>query len=256
MPDIRFGEIDFSSDGAYVWGAGQYSAPARSVEFIEVPGRNGDLLIDNGNYTNTTVIFDVVITKDVAENTDRLKYLLYSQKGYQKLYDSDLKGFYRMASFNSGFEILSTEGGVVRIEFDCKPFKHDIAGDEVITLEYEEGVVSTGFYLENPYFEDALPEITVYADFDNERDGGQIQISGENNQDECTLVNISGAKSSWTNGTIDAEKQYFYRHSADLTENLNKYISTANIRLHAGVNNIRFTGAIKKLEIRPRWVTL
>lgn len=253
MPDIRFGEIDFSSDGAYVWGEGQYSAPARSVDFIEVPGRNGDLLIDNGNYTNTTAVFDVIITKDVEENTNRLKYLLYSQKGYQKLYDSDLKGFYRMASFNSGFEILSTEGGTVRIEFDCKPFRYDISGDEAITLEYEEGVVSSGFYLENPYFEDALPEITVYADMLSES-GAQILI--DNADGTSTTIDISGSKSNWTHGIIDSEKQYFYRVSADRTENLNKYISTADVRLKSGENRISFTEGIEKLEIVPRWVTL
>ena len=52
LPNIKFGNIDFSGDGAYIWGAGEYSAPTRSVDFIEVPGRNGDLVVDNGNYNN------------------------------------------------------------------------------------------------------------------------------------------------------------------------------------------------------------
>ena len=257
MPDIRFGEIDFSGDGAFVWGAGQYSAPARSVDFIEVPGRNGDLLIDNGNYTNTTAIFDVVITKDVEENTDRLKYLLYSQKGYQKLYDSDLKGFYRMASFNDGFEILSSEGGVVRIEFDCKPFKYDIVGDDVITIEYED-LNSDYFVLENPHFEESHPEITVYAS--HEKDSGTIQIEGGEAQIDGTVpkkyINISGHPTLWTHGTIDTDKQYFYRYSADKIDNLNRYISTADVTLKAGENRIKFDNGFEKIEIKPRWVTL
>lgn len=247
MPDIRFGDIDFSSDGAYVWGAGQYSAPARSVDFIEVPGRNGDLLIDNGNYTNTTAIFDVIITKDVEENTNRLKYLLYSQKGYQKLYDSDLKGFYRMASFNSGFEILSTEGGTVRIEFDCKPFKYDIVGEEPIVFEYAEGQ-SGRFYLENPYFEESKPAIRVYAEIGSNEESF-ININGK-------TIKFFEQSDRWFGALIDTDMQFVYREMADRKENLNRYVSDVDVSLKPGENYISFGGAITKIEVYPRWVTL
>ena len=244
MPDIRFGEIDFSGDGAFVWGAGQYSAPARSVDFIEVPGRNGDLLIDNGNYTNTTAIFDVVITKDVAENTDRLKYLLYSQKGYQKLYDSDLKGFYRMASFNDGFEILSNEGGVVRIEFDCKPFKYDIVGEEIITVGGNLG----RFYLDNPYFEDARPLFKVYTDVVIENEYCYIDVNGKT---------ISFPRSGMNGLIIDTNLQYAYRDLGNSgIQNCNSVVNTTDVSLRGGQNELSFHGAIKSVEIVPRWVTI
>ena len=237
MPDIRFGDIDFSSDGAYVWGAGQYSAPARSVDFIEVPGRNGDLLIDNGNYTNTTAIFDVIITKDVEENTNRLKYLLYSQKGYQKLYDSDLKGFYRVASFNSGFEILSTDGGTVRIEFDCKPFKYDIVGEEVVTAEGNSG----NFYLDKPLFK-------VYTDVTSESDYCYISVNGKV---------ISFPVSGMNGLIIDTSLQYAYRDLGNNgLQNCNNVVNTTDVSLHHGQNELSFYGGIKSVEIVPRWVTL
>lgn len=252
MPNIRFGDIDFSRDGAYVWGAGQYSAPARSVDFIEVPGRNGDLLIDNGNYTNTKAIFDVVITKDVKENTDRLKYLLYSQKGYQKLYDSDLKGFYRMASFNDGFEILSTEGGVVRIEFDCKPFKYDIAGEDAVVVE---GLAtSSGLsYFYNPYFEDARPLIKVHTVDGVDTDYCYIEIiSGLNDRQR-----IEFPKSGMGELIIDTELQYAYRDlGPNGLQNCNSVVNTADIRLPCGQSTISVSGAIKSVEIVPRWRTI
>lgn len=241
MPDIRFGEIDFSGDGAFVWGAGQYSAPARSVDFIEVPGRNGDLLIDNGSYTNTKAIFDVVITKDVQENTDRLKYLLYSQKGYQRLYDSDLKGFYRMASFNSGFDIMSTEGGVVRVEFDCKPFKYDVLGEEVVIIPTE-GVVNKIY---NPYFESSSPLIKIYGN-----GNGFFYVNGE----AMTIYDLDEYL------IVDCDLRYAYKVDADGNMvNKNHDIKTTDIQLKPGENEVVFRssgGGITSVEIFPRWVTL
>lgn len=230
MPKIKFGNIDFSGDGAYIWGAGEYSAPTRSVDFIEVPGRNGDLLIDNGNYTNTKAYFDVVIKREIEKNTDRLKHLLYSQKGYQRLYDSDLKGFYRMASFNSGFEIMSNDGGVIRIEFDCKPFKYDILGENAVVFNSEGDLF-------NKYFEPSRPVITVYG-----VGQGNVYIGNQN----IAISNIDEYV------TIDAEMQDAFKGM----ENKNNTINTADIVLVPGNNGISFSGGVTRVEIKPRWVTI
>lgn len=230
MPNIRFGNIDFSGDGAYIWGAGEYSAPTRSVDFIEVTGRNGDLLIDNGNYTNTKAYFDVVITRDVEKNTDRLKYLLYSQKGYQRLYDSDLKGFYRMASFNSGFDIMSNDGGVVRVGFDCKPLKYDILGENAV-------VFTEGGKVYNKYFEPSRPIITVYGS-----GSGYVLIGNK-------YISISEIDEYVT---IDAEMQDAFKE----TQNKNNTINTADILLDVGENRVAFGGGVTKVEVVPRWVTI
>lgn len=241
MPNIRFGDIDFSGDGAYIWGAGEYSAPSRSVDFIEVPGRNGDLVIDNGNYNNIKARFSVVITRDVEKNTDRLKYLLYSQKGYQKLYDSDMKGFYRMACFSDGFDISSTEAGVVHIEFDCKPLKYDIVGEETVVLSG-----STDYKLYNPYFEIARPLVTIYTDTSGAYEYTYIWINDKTVRIEKFDGHI----------TIDTELQDAYEDNKLGIINRNKNVSTADFYLKAGNNEITCTSNIIKLEIKPRWVTI
>jgi phage-related protein len=241
LPKIKFGNIDFSGDGAYIWGAGQYSAPTRSVDFIEVPGRNGDLLIDNGNYTNTKAYFNVIITRDVKNNTDRLKYLLYSQKGYQKLYDSDMKGFYRMACFSDGFDISSTDAGVVQIEFDCKPLKYDIVGEETVVLS---GALSYELY--NPYFENSRPLITVYADTSGSYPGADIWINNKN-------VHIKEVDEKIT---IDAELQDAYEEHVLGFINQNENVSTADFYFSPGKNKITCSSNVSRIEIKPRWVTI
>lgn len=230
MPNIRFGDIDFSGDGAYIWGEGQYSAPPRSVDMIEVPGRSGDLLVDNGSYNNITGNYSVVITENVPENTDRLKYLLYSQNGYQRLYDSDLKGFYRIASFNGGFEIAQNDADVVKIKFDCKPFRYDILGENEVFIDSE-------YNLYNKYFEPCRPVITVYGD-----GSGNVYIGNQN-------ISISNLTSYVT---IDTEMQDAFKG----TENKNSTINTADIVLNPGDNIVSFSGGVTSVTIKPRWVTI
>lgn len=247
MPEIRFGEIDFSGDGAYVWGEGQYSAPTRSVDFIEVPGRNGDLLIDNGNYTNTKAVYRVIITKNVMENVDRLKYLLYSQKGYRKLYDSDLKGFYRMACFCGGFDLSSVQGGVVYIEFDCKPYKYDINGEIPLVFDaYEnQGRIS----LFNPYFETAHPLIKLYGD------GSSGTISWGNKRE----IQITDRGEGHIVIDTDALDAYSFEIKGDESSkkvNRNKDVSELELYLPAGYTEVEVDSGWHTIEIVPRWVTI
>lgn len=245
MPDIRFGNIDFSGDGAYVWGEGQYSAPTRSVDFIEVPGRNGDLLIDNGNYTNTKAVYRVIITKNVMENVDRLKYLLYSQKGYQKLYDSDLKGFYRMACFCGGFDLSSVQGGVVYIEFDCKPYKYDINGEIPLVFDVEEYNGRISVY--NPYFETAHPLIKLYGTSGSIYWGGrgETQISDRGEGHIIIDTDALDAYSFEEQGNESSQKV-----------NRNKDTSDLDLYLPAGYTYIDVISGWHTIEIIPRWVTI
>lgn len=230
LPKIKFGNIDFSGDGAYIWGAGEYSAPSRSVDMISVPGRNGDLLVDNGNYNNTTASFGIIITKDIQHNTDKLKYLLYSQKGYQRLYDSDLNGFYRMAAFNNGFDLTEIDAGVIHIEFDCKPFKYDILGEKAVVFNGEGS-------LYNKYFEPSRPIITAFGSGQ-----GNVYIGNQ-------TISISDIDEYVT---IDAEMQDAFKGA----ENKNNTINTADIVLVPGNNGISFSGGVTGVEIKPRWVTI
>lgn len=230
MPNIKFGSVDFSGDGAYIWGAGEFSAPSRSIEVVNVPGRNGDVIFDNGNYNNTTATYSVIVTRDIERNTNRLKYLLYSQKGYQKLYDSDRKGFYREAYFADGFEIASTKSGVVTVVFNCKPFWRDINGDTAI--EFVKDSV-----LFNQYFENSRPKIEVFGN-----GSGNVFINHQN-------VYISNIDTSLT---IDCETQDAYKDG----ENKNSTINTADIELLPDKNNISFSGGITSVKITPRWVTI
>ena len=44
-----------------------FNMPERDVDTYEVPGRNGDLIVDNGRFQNIDIAYDVVIEKDFPE---------------------------------------------------------------------------------------------------------------------------------------------------------------------------------------------
>ena len=52
MNAFQFNGRSSSEFGVYISGGGTYNAPERDVEFMAMPGRSGDLLIDNGRFKN------------------------------------------------------------------------------------------------------------------------------------------------------------------------------------------------------------
>lgn len=51
--------IDPAAEHFVISGYGTYGAPERDVEAVAVPGRNGDLIFDNGRFTNAEVYYDI-----------------------------------------------------------------------------------------------------------------------------------------------------------------------------------------------------
>lgn len=65
-----------------------WKLPKRRLEFVQVPGRTGDLIIDDGSRENFTVIFQChveVDSKDKASLLDELDEWLNGPTGYKEL---------------------------------------------------------------------------------------------------------------------------------------------------------------------------
>ena len=78
---LTFDGVSTKDFGVYISGGGTYNAPARSREVISVPGRNGDLIIDNGRYENTEVVYHAFIYRNFGVNVEGLRNLLLSKTG-------------------------------------------------------------------------------------------------------------------------------------------------------------------------------
>lgn len=126
-----FLEFDGVNIGAacemFILGKGTYGAPSRDVDQIHVPGRNGDILVDNGCWNNVTVKYpDCNILSNFGENVEKLRWYLFSNPGYHTLIDQYHPDEVRYAEFRGPFNPEAHTGtgndsGSFDLEFNCKP---------------------------------------------------------------------------------------------------------------------------------------
>lgn len=125
-------DIVCSSDTAY-------NAPARDVKAIQVPGRNGELHIDNGRWQNVDLTYnDCVIESDFGDKFDDFRAYCTRQRGYQRLEDTFHPDEYRLADMTQGIKVkkLGTRynSGRFDLTFNCKPQRFLKSGEEPITI--------------------------------------------------------------------------------------------------------------------------
>ena len=159
---IIFSGVDSSDYGIYISGEGVYNAPERVVEFIEVPGRNGAIAMDQGRYENISVTYPAMyLGKDQEEFREKLsdfRNAILSQKGYQRLEDSYHPDEYRMGVYASGLEVTKVfrkmRGGEFELTFNCKPQRWLSVGALPIPVD-------SGDVLQNPTVFDSSPLLEV-----------------------------------------------------------------------------------------------
>lgn len=228
---LIYGDVDTRAFGVGIFGDQLAKAPERDQEFVKVPGRDGDLILDNGRYNNITVSYKAYIIDNYNENIKGLRNALMSRKGYQRLQDTVNLEEYRLAKAIP-FEI--DEHGVLRaaeftMQFICKPQRFLVAGD--IPIE-----VTGSATILNQYEESAKPLIRAYGTGSFSIGGVSVQITSANGYTD-----------------IDCELQEAFKDT--LATNRNSYIVLPQGKfpvLAPGDNAVTISG-LTKIEITPRW---
>lgn len=125
---LVFNGVDLGKEcDMFVLGKGVFVAPSRDVTQIHVPGRNGDILIDNGGWNNVDVTYSsCCILSNFRENVAKLKEYLLANPGYHELTDPYNPDEVRYAEFRGPFtpEAFTSKGnnaGMFDLTFNCKP---------------------------------------------------------------------------------------------------------------------------------------
>lgn len=138
LTELVYNGVDLIAEyGLVASGAGTRLSPERDIEEIEVPGRNGNLIIDKKRFRNVTIVYTCALPEEFRSRFDELKNFLLSARGYAKLQDSEDSDHYRMAAVSGVLEptIKGEDGASLVISFNCKPqrFLRDSAEEPLET---------------------------------------------------------------------------------------------------------------------------
>lgn len=181
---FTFNGINSKDYGVYITGEAVYNAPERDVEVIDIAGRNGAYIRDNGRFNNILVTYTAGMfgdaQTDFAEGISDLRNALCAAIGYQRLEDEYNTGEYREAVYKSGLEVspeLMGRAGTFNITFECKPQRFLTSGETA-------QAVADGGTLTNPTLFPAKPLLEVEG-------YGIIEI-------EDQVIKIISAPIGWT----------------------------------------------------------
>lgn len=211
-----------------------FNAPKRSVTKYTIPGRNGDLIKDNGCFENISVPYTIVCKSGFENLADSISAWLKSPTSYCRLEDSHHPEYYRMGLVTDA--ITYTTGALnhsakATVTFDCKPQKWLTEGERVKKF------TSAGTIF-NPTKFASKPLIKVYG----------------NGQSTLKIGDYSMSLNLQAYVTIDSELMDCTRGNM----NMNSYVVLASgfPELKSGINLITFAGGITSIEITGRWWTI
>lgn len=204
-----------------------WNKPLRKVTKVTVPGRNGDLLIDEGAFNNVPVPYKLIIPENFRQNYLNLSAWLSSFGGYERLEFSGDPNVYRIARVQSDFSPMASafiRMGTVVVSFDCKPQRWLKTGENWVP-------VTSGIF--NPTHQKAKPVIRIFGT-------GTIMIGSK-----TITVNTAGTEYiDFDCETLDASEGAYNRNS-------NIEIDFQDLSLNPGNNGITLNGVTA--QIKPRW---
>ena len=214
------------------------SSPSRALDIHEVLGRNGELIIDNGNYNNFHLQIECFLDGrpqrndkelSLAELADELKSWLQTSFEYSPI-QIEGQDFYYEGYCDNSLDIkeLFTNFGEVLITFNCKPYRKKDSDKITIT---QSGTTITNEYM------DSEPYVKVYGT-------GDITLTIGNQT--IKLVNVENY--------IELDSELMNCFKDNVNQN-NRMIGDFPL-LRKGDNSVTWSGKVTKIEIEPRWVRL
>ena len=144
-----FNGVDSREYGLYISGTGRLTVPEKAYEFAEIPGQNGEHILNrNARVRNEGITYPAFISPfnesgvrlPFGVMASRMRSWLLSVKGYAELYDSYDPDHYRRAAFTgpTEFELTPTlEAGSFELSFNCKPQRY-LRESETIAVGFEQ----------------------------------------------------------------------------------------------------------------------
>ena len=129
---FEFDGMKSSDYGVFLSGAQTMGAAGRDVDEIVVPGRDGNLTIDNGRFNAISHVYPAFIAETAKANLMDLRNALLSRRGHKRLSDTVHPDEFYRAYYEHGLEPEVTANlrhSEFEIEFTRDPRRFLVAGD-------------------------------------------------------------------------------------------------------------------------------
>ena len=234
MGVIKFGGVSSETIELIVETRPDYEMPLKKYERVHVPGRNGDIIIDTGEYDNVDRVYNVACYKEGVSppylSRELSKWL--SKPGYQRLEDSYQPDVYMMAVYEQENTVtnIHNQAGRASISFNRMPQRFLKIGEDPIEMTV------SGEDIVNPSPQLAVPIIKIYGT------NGLVKIG----EYSIGITNVVG------HVTIDSVTASAYTYNVSMTGSIT--LSDGYPRLPGDARiPIEWRGDITKVEIIPNW---
>lgn len=237
LPFLMFKERSSLEFALLINSKGSYKGASRDITYTSVPGRNGDLITDNGRYKNINVPYELTLLnnteREFVELTHQIKAWLLAERGYFPLWDSYDKKYFRLGSYSDEVDIEQElrDLGTLSLTFNCKPFKYSFEGQKPVIFTAAGTLYNAEFYPSSPYI-----KITG---------SGTVTLSINNNSFKFTDIDEY----------IEVDSEIMNAYKGTQAQN-HKMTGATFPELLPGNNIISWVGNVEKLEIVPRWCCL
>lgn len=206
-----------------------WSKPAKKITKVAVPGRNGDLLIDEDAYENVPVPYKCIMPRRFKNRYLALMSMLVAVSGYKRLEFSGDPDVYRMARLETDVQpniSAFLRFGSFTLAFDCKPQRWLKSGEIWVPFAASGSIF-------NPTSQKAKPIIRICGT-------GSVMIGSK-----TITVNTAGT------AYIDFDCETLNAYEGAYNRNGNISIDFQEMSLFPGNNGISLNGVT--VAILPRW---
>lgn len=200
---------------------------------IEVPGRDGDLILPNNRYKSFSQAVPVIFLggyKDTMSKIEQVRRWLLSDTGFHDFKLSSDSGYTYRAAYLGNFEVKkATDELSADLSFEMMPYKYLNGGLKSQTI-------SSGTTLTNSGSIPALPLFKITG-------SGDITVTLGNQ-----MVSLKGVD---TGIILDCDSQLCTSLDGTRTQFDKLYSNFPN--LPVGNTKISWSGTVSDFEITPRW---
>ena len=245
MGNLIFNSISAEDLGLVIQAPPAYTFPSKDLSTTHVPGRNGDLILDNYCYNNVDRTYSIASVfrpgTGFIANSEKIIKWLTTPTGYCRLEDTYDPLVYRMASYSASGSLSNyyDQATSLSITFNCKPQRYLKSGEKQVDYSGSE------ITIDNPTTETALPLITVSGI--PQATDSDLLLMTVSNVDSGTVyssITISKLPDGEAAITLDSEEQLaYYENQNGEKKDRNAYLN------FNGTDFPKFAAGMSKISV-------